>query len=66
MAAAESAKPAGFDADVGEIDVAVDDVGHDVTDGRFTELVCRGEHHHQIRAFGIEKRGRVVDGELGA
>ena len=61
MAAAEGAKAACFDANVGKIDVAIDDVGDHIADGLGAQLVGGGEHRQQIGAVGLEERGRLVD-----
>ena len=64
MAAAEGAKAALLDADVGEVDVAIDDVADDIADGLGAQLIGGGEHRQQIGAFGLEERGRLVDAQI--
>jgi len=66
MAAAEGAEAAGFDADVGEVDVAVDDVSDDVADGLFPQVVRNGDDDEQIAARGVEKPRRVLDADVVA
>src|SRR5215470_4693302 len=55
MTAAKRAEAAGLDADIGEIDVAVDDIGYDVADGLSAEIIRRGCHRRKIRTFSIKK-----------
>src|ERR1051325_854308 len=50
MAAAERAKTAGFDADVGKVDVPIDDVSYKISDGFRTEIVGGRDHREKIRA----------------
>ena len=64
MAAAKSAKAAGLDADVGEIDVAVDHVGDDIADGARAQGIGSSDDGEKIRAVGVEKMGGLVDGDV--
>jgi hypothetical protein len=54
MAAAKGAKAASFDTDIGEIDVAIDNVSHDVADRPGAQIVGRRDHCEEIRPIGVE------------
>src|SRR5215510_9669768 len=64
MAPTESAKAASFDADVGKIDVAVDDIGDHVADSLRPQKICGGNHGQKIGAFGFEEMRSLVDGDI--
>ena len=64
MSAAEGAKAAGLDADVGEIDVAIDHVGDDIADGARAQIVGGGDDGEKIRTVGVEELGGLVDGDV--
>ena len=64
MTAAEGAKAAGLDANVGEIDVAIDHVGDDIADGARTQGIGSSDDGEKIRAVGVEKTGGLVDGDV--
>src|SRR5262249_17321199 len=54
--AAESAETAADKADVGEVDVAVDDVGDAFTDGFAAQMIRRSYHGLQARTFRSRQR----------
>ncbi len=55
MPAAEGAEPAVLDADVGEVDVAVDHVGHRIAHGFAAQVVGRGEQREQLVARRLQQ-----------
>ena len=59
-AAAEGAELASHKADVGEIDVAIYDVGDDVADKLGPQQVRRRQQAEQIVAFGVGQRVRIL------
>ena len=61
MAAAEGAKAALLNANVGKVNIAIDYVADHIADGLGAQLVGGGEHRQQIGALGLEERGRFVD-----
>ncbi len=65
-AAAEGAELASDKTDVGEIDVAVDDVGDDVAGEFGAQYVGGGEQAEQIVAFGVGERVGLFEREVGA
>jgi hypothetical protein len=64
MAAAESAKAAGFDANVGKIDIAIDDIGDDIAHGMGAQMIRRRDHDEKVGTFGFEKLGGVVNADI--
>ena len=64
MTAAKRAEAASFDADVGKIDVAIDDVSYDIADRPGAQVVGGGDHHEKIGAVGIEKKLGLIDAEI--
>src|SRR2546422_1937688 len=66
VVAAERAEAAVLDADVGEVDVAVDDVRHDVADLPAAQLVGDEREGVQVAADRARQRDAVIDGELAA
>src|SRR3989441_9434380 len=66
VVAAERAEATVLDADVREVDVAVDDVGHDVAHLPAAHLVGDERDRVQVAASRAGERDAVVDGELVA
>ena len=66
MVAAEGTEAAVLDADVGEVDVAVDDVGDHVAIGLPPERIGGGHQRQQRRAVGPEEARALVDADLAA
>ena len=64
--AAERAEAAPFDADVGEVDVAVDDVGDAVAVDLPAQFVRRGHQREEPRAVGLEEARALLHGDLAA
>ena len=54
MAAAEGAKAALLDADIGKIDVAIDDVADYVADGLGAQVIGGRDHGEQIGTIRLE------------
>ncbi len=64
MASTEGTEAAALDADVGEVDVAVYDVVHYVTDGPASKLVGCEDEGVKRRAFGLEQDDRFLRGDV--
>ena len=60
----ERAEPAADVADVGEVDVAVDDVGHLVADGVPAQVVGQPDHLLEQRPLGGHQGQRVLVGQV--
>src|SRR5258708_3909863 len=54
-AAAESAKLAAYKADVGEVDVAIDDVGHEIPNQFRAQFIRRHQQADQVVAFAVRQ-----------
>ena len=65
-AAAKSTKTATDKTDVGEIDVAVDDVSDGLTDGFTAQMICGGDQSLQIRTFHDRQAQALLKGKLFA
>ena len=65
-AAAEGAKLASDKADVGEIDIAIDDVGDQVADQFAAQHVGRDQQSEKVVAFGIRQQQTLFAGEHAA
>ncbi len=66
MVAREGAEAAVLDADVGEVDVAVDDVGHHVPHAAAPQLVGCEDDGVDLWAPGLEQRRRFVNADVFA
>jgi hypothetical protein len=64
MAATESTETTSFNANVGEVDVAVDDIRDDVPDGPRAQTIGGGNHRHQIGSSRVEQVRGFVDGNV--
>ena len=64
--AAKSAKAAADKADVGEIDVAIDDVGDGVTDGFAAETVSRGDESVEGWTFSGGEAEGLIESRFGS
>src|SRR5262249_43647220 len=64
--AAEGAERAVLDADVGEVDVAVDHVGHDVAGLSPTHLVRDERQREEVAAVDVREPDALVDRHLPA
>ena len=53
-----------LDADVGKIDVAIDDVGDDVADGVGAQMIGRRDHRQQIGTVRLEKPRSFIDSDI--
>ena len=61
-AAAEGAELASDETHVGEVDVAVDDVGDDIAGKFATKFIGGDQQSEEIVAFGIARAGDIVRG----
>ena len=64
MVAAEGAEAAALDADVREVDVAVDDVRHDVAHLLAAQRIRREHERLHVGAGAVEERDRFFDRQI--
>jgi hypothetical protein len=66
MAATKGAKTTALDADIREIDVAVDDVGYAIAVAALPQVIGNGKQTGEVIAFGTKKKLSAVDGQLAS
>ena len=64
MAPAKSTESAGLDAYVGEIDVAIDHVGHYVPDCFFAQMVCHCDYYEEVSACRVKETFCLLHGNI--
>ncbi|GBD19291.1 hypothetical protein HRbin27_01797 [bacterium HR27] len=66
MSAGEGTKATTLDADIGEVDVPVDDVRHHIPDSATQQLVRHERHQEQVMPVRVEQSLTLLDGHLVA
>src|SRR5207244_1468364 len=64
--AAKAAKTASDEADIGEVDVAIDDVGDGFTNGLRAQIIRDGYQSFEVSAFDLCQAQALLEGELFA
>src|SRR5262245_25820624 len=58
---AESAETTSFDTHIGEVDIAINDIGNDVAHGRGAQIISSSHQCRQVGTIGVKETGCLID-----
>src|SRR5262245_17698062 len=66
MTSAESAETTSFDTHVGEVDIAINDIGNDIAHGLGAQIISRSHQCQKVGTVGIKETGCLIDRNVRA